>query len=132
MSVSVIIDGKKYELEAPAHRANLQAGVTLLALGDYYKAKLVQDLHKTTHESSQADEFLFPDKKTRKFFVVGQTAPFEQKRDLRRPTNPVWGAELRMTKPLFAGTAPRVIEADYLWHRSCTLQHRLELDHPNF
>ena len=43
MSVSIIIDGKKCELEAPAHRANLQAGVTLLALGDY-KAKLVQDL----------------------------------------------------------------------------------------
>ena len=69
----VIIDGKKYELEAPAPlRANLEAGVTYLALGDY-KAKLVQNLHKTTYESSQAYEFQFPDKKTRKFFVVGQT-----------------------------------------------------------
>ena len=70
--LAVIIDGKKYELEAPAQRANLEAGVTLLALGEY-KAKLVQDLHKATYESSQAYEFLFPDKKTRKFFVVGQT-----------------------------------------------------------
>ena len=52
--------------------ANRNAGVTLLALGDY-KAKLVQDVHKTTYESSQAYEFLFPDKKTRRFFVVGQT-----------------------------------------------------------
>lgn len=70
--IGVLIDGKKYELEAPAAlRANLQAGVTLLALGDY-KAKLVQDVHKTTYESSQAYEFLFPDNKTRKFFVVGQ------------------------------------------------------------
>jgi hypothetical protein len=68
----VIIDGKKYELEAPTTRANLEAGVTLLALGDY-KAKLVQDVHKTRYESSQAYEFLFPDKKTRKFTVVGQT-----------------------------------------------------------
>jgi len=23
--------------------------------------------------------------------------------DLKRPTNPVWGAKLRMAKPLFAG-----------------------------
>jgi hypothetical protein len=66
--LTVIIDGKKYELEAP----NPRAGVSLLALGDY-KAKLVQHQHKTTHESSQAYEFLFPDKKTRKFTVVGQT-----------------------------------------------------------
>ena len=70
--LAVTIDGKKYELEAPATRANPNAGVTLLALGDY-KAKLVQDVHKTTYESSQAYEFLFPDQKTRKFFVVGQT-----------------------------------------------------------
>jgi hypothetical protein len=70
--LNVIIDGKKYELAAPAVTANLQAGVTLLAPGDY-KAKLVQDQHKTTYESSQAYEFLFPDKKTRKFIVVGQS-----------------------------------------------------------
>lgn len=68
----VTIEGKKYELEAPARRAHLQTSVTLLALGDY-KAKLVLDVHKTTYEASQAYEFLFPDKKTRKFFVVGQT-----------------------------------------------------------
>ena len=71
--LKVVIDGKKYELAAPAPlRANLQAGVTLLALGDY-KAKLVQDVHKTAYESSQAYEFQFSDKKTRKFFVVGQS-----------------------------------------------------------
>ena len=71
--LSVIIDGKKYELEAPATlRANLQASVTLLGLGDY-KARLVQDVHKTAYESSQAYEFQFSDKKTRKFMVVGQS-----------------------------------------------------------
>ncbi len=71
--LSVLIDGKKYELEAPATlRANLQAGVTLLALGDY-KARLVQDVHKTAYESSQAYEFQFSDKKTRKFMVVSQS-----------------------------------------------------------
>jgi hypothetical protein len=56
----------------PPLRANREAGVSLLALGDY-KAKLVQDVHETTDESSEAYEFLFPDNKTRKFFVVGQT-----------------------------------------------------------
>jgi len=70
--LDVIIDGKKYELEAPAFKANLEAGVTLLALGDY-TAKLIQDQHKTTYESSQAYEFLLPDKKIRKFIVVGRT-----------------------------------------------------------
>jgi hypothetical protein len=71
--LAVIIEGKKYELESAAlFKANLEAGVTLLALGDY-KAKLVQDIHNTTYESSQAYEFLFTDKKTRKFFVVGQS-----------------------------------------------------------
>ncbi len=71
--LAVTMDGKKYELEAAAPlRANREAGVTLLALGDY-KAKLVQDVHRTTYESSQAYEFLFPDKKNRKFFVVGES-----------------------------------------------------------
>ncbi|HWZ99081.1 MAG TPA: hypothetical protein VN025_15085 [Candidatus Dormibacteraeota bacterium] len=71
LRLNVVIDGKKYELEAPTAKANLEAGVTLLAPGDY-KAKLVQDQHKNAYESSQAYEFLFPDKKTRKFIVVGQ------------------------------------------------------------
>jgi hypothetical protein len=70
--LDVIIDGKKYELEASTFKANLEAGVTLLALGDY-KAKLIQDQHKTTYEVSQAYEFLLPDNKTRKFMVVGRT-----------------------------------------------------------
>jgi len=44
----------------------------LLALGDY-KAKLVKDDHKTPYESIRMYEFQFPDKKTRKFAVAGQT-----------------------------------------------------------
>jgi hypothetical protein len=70
--LDVIIDGKKYELEAFAFPGNIEAGVTLLALGDY-KAKLIQGQHKTTYEASQTYEFLLPDKKTRKFIVVGLT-----------------------------------------------------------
>jgi hypothetical protein len=69
--LNVVIDGKKYELEAPTLRANLQAGVALLALGNY-KAKLVQDKHKTAYESSQVYEFLFSDNTTRRFTVVGR------------------------------------------------------------
>ncbi len=64
--LSVVIDGKNYELLCEC------APNTLLALGDY-KAKLVKDEHKTTYDSFQVYEFLFPDKKTRKFDVVGQT-----------------------------------------------------------
>lgn len=63
--LNVIVDGKKFELGG-------SPGAGLLALGDY-KAKLVKDEHKNTYESLQEYEFLLPDKKTRKFSVVGQT-----------------------------------------------------------
>jgi hypothetical protein len=63
--LSVVIDGKNY---------SLQSGTApgLLALGDY-KAKLVKDEHKTPYDSIQVYEFLFSDKKTRRFEVVGQS-----------------------------------------------------------
>jgi len=61
--LDVIIDGKRYELLA--FNPNV-----LLALGDY-KAKLVKDEHPNAYDSYQVYEFLFPDKKTRKFTVVG-------------------------------------------------------------
>jgi hypothetical protein len=65
--LNVVIDGKHYNLESETTFAN-----RLLALGDY-KAKLAQDQHTTAYDSYQVYEFLFPDKKTRKFIVVGQT-----------------------------------------------------------
>jgi hypothetical protein len=65
--LSVVIDGKKYELEA-----QVKGSVTLLSLGDY-KAKLVEDVHKNTYESSQTYELQFSDKKTRKFVVISQS-----------------------------------------------------------
>lgn len=64
--LSVVIDGKKYELESDV------AVNMLLALGDY-KARLVEDDHKNAYDSFQIYEFLFPDKKARKFWVVGIT-----------------------------------------------------------
>src|SRR6202034_1558746 len=51
---NVIIDGKKYELEAQA-----KAPVTLLSLGDY-NAKLIEDVHKTAYESTQPTSCTFP------------------------------------------------------------------------
>ena len=64
--LNVIIEGKKYELEGEA-----RGKAAFLALGDY-KAKLVEDLHKNSYDSSQTYEFQFSDGKTRRFVVVGQ------------------------------------------------------------
>jgi hypothetical protein len=63
--LDVVVDGRKYQLSGVPRGG-------LLALGDY-KAKLVKDEHQTAYESNQEYEFLFPDKKTRKFSVVGQS-----------------------------------------------------------
>jgi hypothetical protein len=64
-NLDVAINGKGYQLQAVSNDG-------VLALGDY-KAKLVQDLHKTAYESSQTYELLFPDMKVRKFSVIGQS-----------------------------------------------------------
>jgi hypothetical protein len=64
--LNVVIDGKKYELQAGA----IPQG--LLALGDY-KAKIVRDEHKESYYSIREYEFLFPGNKTRRFTVVGET-----------------------------------------------------------
>ena len=64
--LTVVIDGKKYELEGTA------GGQFLLALGDY-KAKIVTDEHRGAYDLLRVYEFLFPDQKTRKFAVVGVT-----------------------------------------------------------
>jgi hypothetical protein len=64
LELNVTIDGKKYLLSGPYY------GV--LSPGDY-KAKLVTDTHKTSYETSQTYEFLFPDNKTRKYNLIGQS-----------------------------------------------------------
>ncbi len=65
LELDAVINGKKYRL-----RDNDDG--YLLAPGDY-KAKLIEDKHETAYESLQRYEFLFPDKKTRKFWVAGQS-----------------------------------------------------------
>ena len=63
-----VIDGKKYELQAN------DLPYALLALGDY-KARTIPSKIRGMHayDVSAAYEFLFPDKKTRKYAVVGIT-----------------------------------------------------------
>lgn len=67
--LDVVINGKKYQLSG--YSRTTKAGY-LLALGDY-KAKLTKDQHQTAYESYQEYEFLFPDNKTMKFAVIGQS-----------------------------------------------------------
>ncbi len=64
LRLNAVIDGKNYELQG-------FAGGSLLALGDY-KAKLVEEKHKTSYEFQMVYEFLFPDKRVSKFTVLGQ------------------------------------------------------------
>ena len=66
-SLSVVIDGKRYELES------LDMPNALLMLGDY-KARLLKDQHWVeTYDSWRVYEFLLPDNRKRKFLVVGQS-----------------------------------------------------------
>jgi hypothetical protein len=62
--LNVVIEGKKYYLQG------VYDGV--LSPGDY-KAKLVKDEHKTSYEANQTYEFLFPDNKTRRYVLIGQS-----------------------------------------------------------
>jgi hypothetical protein len=64
-NLSVLIDGKKCELES------FDATNTLLMLGDY-KARLVKQHHGGDYDVWLAYEFQLPDKRTRQFLLVGQ------------------------------------------------------------
>jgi len=61
--LTVLIDGKKYELEA--------GGGSLLRVGDY-KAKVEKDNTQRTYEYERIYEFLFGDGSTRRYWVVGE------------------------------------------------------------
>lgn len=65
--LSVVIDGKKYELESIA------SPNALLALGDY-KARIVKDHHNSSaYDVWRIYELLLPDNKVRQFLVVGES-----------------------------------------------------------
>jgi hypothetical protein len=63
--LTVLIDGVKYELESETF---FPKGV--VALGDY-KAALIEDKQKPTHEFTRSYDLMFPET-TRKFRVTGQ------------------------------------------------------------
>lgn len=70
--LSVVIDGRHYQLQGPTSSAKLFVhGNGLLNPGDY-PAKLTADTHKTPFESEQTYEFLLPDGSTRAFDVIFQ------------------------------------------------------------
>jgi hypothetical protein len=66
LRLRVLIDGKKCELQA------IEGEDSLLALGDY-KAKIVEVKVKDAHSYDVYGtyEFLFPDKKTRRYALTG-------------------------------------------------------------
>lgn len=63
--LSVLIDGKKYELQSGSK-------IELLHVGDY-KAKIAKDETQHSYEYLRTYEFLFPDGQTREYSVVGET-----------------------------------------------------------
>lgn len=64
--LTAVINGSKYELKS----ANT-ASKGVVALGDY-KAKLIAQQQKPTHEFTKIYNLLFPDGSFRAFLVIGQ------------------------------------------------------------
>ena len=62
--LTVVIDGKKYELES------IGAPNSLLMPGDY-KARIVKDHHDGDYDVWRIYKLQFPDKKVRQFVTVG-------------------------------------------------------------
>ena len=71
--VTATINGRHYQLEGPTSSAKaFMHGNGLINPGDYH-AKLSKDDHKTSYESQQQFEILFPDGTTRPFSVIAQS-----------------------------------------------------------
>lgn len=70
LELHVMINGKKYILDSISTFSLNK--VRLLKLGDY-PARLTRDAHPNSYEFSQNYELLFPNGKTRKFVVIGQS-----------------------------------------------------------
>lgn len=71
--ITATIDGKHYQLVGPTSSArSFMHGNGLINPGDY-RGKLSVDEHKTSYESIQQFEILFPDGTTRKFGVIAQS-----------------------------------------------------------
>jgi hypothetical protein len=69
--VTATIDGKRYQLEGSTGNGSKCCN-GLLNPGDYH-ARLSKDEHKTSYESLQQFEILFPDGTTRRLAVIAQS-----------------------------------------------------------
>jgi len=63
--LTVVIDGKKYELQ------ERYPGNDVLRVGDY-KARIAEDKTQRAYEYQRTYEFLFPDGQIRQYYVVGE------------------------------------------------------------
>ena len=70
--VSATINGKHYQLYGRTSSAHAKCCNGLINPGDY-RARLSKDEHRTSYESSQEFEILFPDGTTRNFEVIAQS-----------------------------------------------------------
>ncbi|MFZ1937860.1 MAG: hypothetical protein WBA18_17365 [Terracidiphilus sp.] len=70
--VTAVIDGKHYQLLGPTYSAHTKCCDGLINPGDYH-ARWSTDEHKTSYESLQELEILFPDGATRRFSVIAQS-----------------------------------------------------------
>jgi len=68
--LTATIDGKHYKLLGPTSNPRVDVCCNGLINPGDYRAKLIQDEHKTSYESLQKFEFFFPDGTTRRFEVI--------------------------------------------------------------
>jgi hypothetical protein len=71
--VTATIDGKHYQLQGPTSSARVFTHPNGLINPGDYRGKLSMEERKTSYESLQQFEILFPDGTTRKFGVLGQS-----------------------------------------------------------
>lgn len=73
--LTVLINGRKYELEGPTTSKKIHLlpnPAVVLHTGDY-KAKVLKASNDKTYEYSMSYEFLFPDGDTRTYIVVAES-----------------------------------------------------------
>ena len=71
--LTATVGSRHYQLQGPTSSSKaFMHGNGLIDPGDYH-AKLTQDEHKTSYESLQQFEILFPDNTTRRFTVIEQS-----------------------------------------------------------
>lgn len=73
--LSVLIDGKKFEIVGPttSKKVHIPPGPAMVLHTGEYPAKVVKDNNDHTYEYSLSYELLFPDGETRKYQVVGES-----------------------------------------------------------